>query len=116
MEVMYLIYIYTSNYVFRRLRQTWSSLSVCTPPSARRGSSYSLRGDSKTTPSFLTAPTQVIFLTVMFQVVEANLEFTGRPSTAVRKEGVVFLTQRRQATSDYKENTKVKPNGDVEDR
>ena len=56
-----------------------------------------------------------VFLTVVFEVVEANLEFTGRPCTAVRKEGVVFLTQRRQATSDFRENTKVKLTQDDED-
>ena len=81
-----------------------------------RGSSSSLRGDRKTTPSFLMVSTQVVVLTVVFQVVEANLEFTGRPCTAVRKEEVVFLTQRRQATSDFRENSMVKPNWDDDDR
>ena len=54
-------------------------------------------------------------MSVFLQVVEANLVFTGRPCTAVRKEGVVFLTQRRQATSDFRENTMVKLTQDDDD-
>jgi len=36
-----------------------------------------------------------------------NLDFTATPHTPLKRDGVLFLTQRRQATSDIRENPKV---------
>ena len=38
---------------------------------------------------------------------ETNLDFTNTPHTPLKRDGVLFLTQRRQATSDIRENPKV---------
>ena len=40
---------------------------------------------------------------------ESNLDFTNTPHTPLKRDGVLFLTQRRQATSDLRENPKVIP-------
>ena len=47
-----------------------------------------------------------IILTIL-QIVETNLDFTNTPHTPLKRDGVLFLTQRRQATSDIRENPKV---------
>ena len=44
----------------------------------------------------------------MIQICENNLDFTATPHTPLKREGVLFITQRRQATSDLRENPKVK--------
>ena len=41
------------------------------------------------------------------QISESNLDFTATPHTPLKRDGVLFLTQRRQATSDIRENPKV---------
>jgi len=41
------------------------------------------------------------------EVCENNLDFTNTPHTPMKREGVLFITQRRQATSDLRENPKV---------
>lgn len=41
------------------------------------------------------------------ELVETNLDFTNTPHTPLKRDGVLFLTQRRQATSDIRENPKV---------
>jgi len=40
-------------------------------------------------------------------ICENNLEFTNTPHIPQKREGVLFITQRRQATSDLRENPKV---------
>jgi len=42
------------------------------------------------------------------EVCENNLELTSTPHIPLQREGVLFITQRRQATSDLRENKKVK--------
>ena len=42
------------------------------------------------------------------QICENNLEFTNTPHTPMKREGVLFITQRRQATSDLRENPLVR--------
>ena len=37
-----------------------------------------------------------------------NLEFTRTPNKPLARDGVLFITQRRQATSDIRENPKVR--------
>ena len=44
---------------------------------------------------------------LILQIVETNLDFTNTPHTPLKRDGVLFLTQRRQATSDIRENPKV---------
>ena len=44
----------------------------------------------------------------VIQICENNLDFTATPHTPLKREGVLFITQRRQATSDLRENPKVK--------
>ena len=44
---------------------------------------------------------------IILQIVETNLDFTNTPHTPLKRDGVLFLTQRRQATSDIRENPKV---------
>lgn len=41
------------------------------------------------------------------EICENNLDFTNTPHTPLKREGVLFITQRRQATSDIRENPKV---------
>lgn len=41
------------------------------------------------------------------EICENNLDFTATPHTPMKREGVLFLTQRRQATSDLRENPNV---------
>jgi len=41
------------------------------------------------------------------EICENNLHFTNTPHTPLKREGVLFITQRRQATSDIRENPKV---------
>lgn len=41
------------------------------------------------------------------EVCENNLDFTNTPHTPMAREGCLFITQRRQATSDLRENPKV---------
>lgn len=41
-------------------------------------------------------------------VCQNNLDITTTPHLALAREGVLFITQRRQATSDLRENNKVK--------
>jgi len=41
------------------------------------------------------------------EICENNLEFTNTPHIPLKREGVLFITQRRQATSDLRENPKV---------
>ena len=48
-----------------------------------------------------------IILLIPPQIVETNLDFTNTPHTPLKRDGVLFLTQRRQATSDIRENPKV---------
>ena len=48
-----------------------------------------------------------IILLILSQIVETNLDFTNTPHTPLKRDGVLFLTQRRQATSDIRENPKV---------
>ena len=48
-----------------------------------------------------------IILIIPPQIVETNLDFTNTPHTPLKRDGVLFLTQRRQATSDIRENPKV---------
>ena len=43
-----------------------------------------------------------------FQICERNLNFTNTPNKPLKREGVLFITQRRQATSDLRENPKVR--------
>ena len=48
-----------------------------------------------------------LILIFTLQLVETNLDFTNTPHTPLKRDGVLFLTQRRQATSDIRENPKV---------
>jgi len=41
------------------------------------------------------------------EICESNLDFTNTPHTPLKRDGVLFITQRRQATSDLRENPKV---------
>jgi len=41
-------------------------------------------------------------------VCENNLELTSTPHIPLQRDGVLFITQRRQATSDIRENRKIK--------
>jgi len=41
------------------------------------------------------------------EICENNLDFTNTPHTPLKRDGVLFITQRRQATSDIRENPKV---------
>jgi len=41
------------------------------------------------------------------EICDNNLDFTNTPHTPLKREGVLFITQRRQATSDIRENPKV---------
>jgi len=41
------------------------------------------------------------------EICETNLDFTATPHTPLKRTGVLFLTQRRQATSDLRENPAV---------
>jgi len=41
------------------------------------------------------------------EICENNLEFTNTPHTPMKREGCLFITQRRQATSDIRENPLV---------
>jgi len=41
------------------------------------------------------------------EICENNLYFTNTPHTPLKRDGVLFITQRRQATSDIRENPKV---------
>jgi len=41
------------------------------------------------------------------EICENNLDFTDTPHTPMKRDGVLFITQRRQATSDLRENPKV---------
>lgn len=41
------------------------------------------------------------------EICENNLDFTNTPHTPMRRDGVLFITQRRQATSDIRENPMV---------
>lgn len=42
------------------------------------------------------------------QICENNLDFTNTPHTPMKRDGVLFITQRRQATSDIRENPLVR--------
>jgi len=42
------------------------------------------------------------------EICENNIDFTDTPHTPLKRDGVLFITQRRQATSDLRENPKVK--------
>ena len=42
------------------------------------------------------------------QICDNNLDFTATPHTPLKRDGVLFITQRRQATSDLRENPKVR--------
>ena len=42
------------------------------------------------------------------QICDNNLDFTNTPHTPLKRDGVLFITQRRQATSDLRENPKVR--------
>ena len=44
---------------------------------------------------------------IYVQLRDNNLDFTATPHTPLKRDGVLFLTQRRQATSDIRENPKV---------
>eukprot|EP00092_Neocalanus_flemingeri_P010107 GFUD01010891.1.p1 GENE.GFUD01010891.1~~GFUD01010891.1.p1 ORF type:complete len:361 (+),score=104.28 GFUD01010891.1:33-1115(+) len=41
------------------------------------------------------------------EICDNNLDFTNTPHTPLKRDGVLFITQRRQATSDLRENPKV---------
>ena len=49
----------------------------------------------------------ILTILLILQIVETNLDFTNTPHTPLKRDGVLFLTQRRQATSDIRENPKV---------
>jgi len=42
------------------------------------------------------------------EICDNNTHFTATPHTPLKRDGVLFITQRRQATSDIRENPKVK--------
>lgn len=48
------------------------------------------------------------FFSTYPEICERNLEFTKTPNKPLKRDGVLFITQRRQATSDLRENPKVK--------
>ena len=47
------------------------------------------------------------------EIRKANIELTSLPHTKMWREEVLFIRQRMQATSDYRENKKVRWIGEV---
>jgi len=65
-----------------------------------------LAGGNNSVMEHFPANLDEFFLTYP-EICKRNLEFTRTPNTPLAREGVLFITQRRQATSDLRENPKV---------